>query len=306
MFSSTSSYNCHDSNDQCSEMSVNIVQEFKANLKIGDSATGFEDFGNEMQQKNNGKIEDQEIIYVGVDDEDDEDEEEFSFAFTKPDGSPISAEDAFQDGQIRPIYPVFNQDLLFDKEDDGEFSIGKEASSPRRPLKKIFFEDQDHHRSSSASESDHLEESSGGPYCEWSGKKAVNSSPELCKKCNSTGFSKLWRFRDLVLRSNSDGKDAFVFLNPNSTNTKPSNEAANKMAKTEKIVEMEEKRSLGQQSTVKVKAKGKKGETTSSAHEKLYVKNRAKKEENKRKTYLPYRVGFFTDVNGLSRNVHPF
>ena len=31
-------------------------------------------------------------------------------------------------------------------------------------------------------------------------------SSELWKNSNSTGFSKLWRFRELVHRSNSDGK----------------------------------------------------------------------------------------------------
>nr|POE58609.1 hypothetical protein CFP56_50198 [Quercus suber] len=37
-------------------------------------------------------------------------------------------------------------------------------------------------------------------------------SPELWKKSNSTGFSKLWRFRELVHRSNSDGKERGLAL----------------------------------------------------------------------------------------------
>ncbi|KAH0991665.1 hypothetical protein GBA52_003148 [Prunus armeniaca] len=138
-----------------------------------------------------------------------------------------------------------------------------------------------------------------GTYCEWS-RKPVVVAPELKNKSNSTGSSKLWRVRDLKLRSNSDGKDAFVFLNPNSTTTppKPSQETADNKsgAKIVKTVE-------------KVKGKAKKAETVSSAHEKHYVMNRAKKEGDKRRSYLPYRqdlVGFFTNVNGLSRNVHPF
>ena len=40
----------------------------------------------------------------------------------------------------------------------------------------------------------------------------MKASPELCKKSNSTGFSKLWRFRDLVHRSNSDGKERGLAL----------------------------------------------------------------------------------------------
>ena len=34
-----------------------------------------------------------------------------------------------------------------------------------------------------------------------------SASMELFKKSNSTGFLKLWRFRDLVHRSNNDGKE---------------------------------------------------------------------------------------------------
>lgn len=43
---------------------------------------------------------------------------------------------------------------------------------------------------------------------------------------------------------------------------------------------------------------------SSSAHELFYVQNRSMKEGEKRKSYLPYRkdlVGFFTNVNGLSK-----
>nr|POE80425.1 hypothetical protein CFP56_10642 [Quercus suber] len=57
-----------------------------------------------------------------------------------------------------------------------------------------FVEERDG-SSSSASESDELE-----------------ASPELWKKSNSTGFSKLWRFRELVHRSNSDGKERGLAL----------------------------------------------------------------------------------------------
>ncbi|XWS69010.1 hypothetical protein CRYUN_Cryun04dG0142900 [Craigia yunnanensis] len=224
-------------------------------------------------------------------------EEEFSFVCLNPDGSQISADDVFQNGQIRPVFPLFNQDLLFAdehgsvlKSEDGDVSL-------RPPLRKLFVEDSPDTTSSSSSEP-------AGPYCEWrrSGRIVEETSPNTCKKSNSTGFSKLWRFRDLMLRSNSDGKDAFVFLNH-----PPSSSAS--AVKTEKKNENEEKNAKGKVTGEKPKVKKEKSgkKASLSAHEKLYVKNRAMREGDKRRSYLPYRqVGFFSNVNGLSRNVHPF
>ncbi|KAE9607088.1 hypothetical protein Lalb_Chr09g0326361 [Lupinus albus] len=117
-------------------------------------------------------------------------------------------------------------------------------------------------------------------YCEWTPKSAVKS--------NSTGFSKLWRFKEHMLRSNSDGKDTFVLIQP----------AA---AKAEKA------RSGEVRNVVVKKVKGK--TTSSSAHEKNYVMYRAKKENEKHKSYLPYKqdlFGFFANANGFTRNVHPY
>ncbi|BFG40818.1 hypothetical protein CerSpe_270920 [Prunus speciosa] len=42
-----------------------------------------------------------------------EDEDDFSFACSNPDGSPISTDDIFQNGQIRLVFSIFNPDLLF-------------------------------------------------------------------------------------------------------------------------------------------------------------------------------------------------
>ncbi|GKC69213.1 carbonic anhydrase 2-like protein [Tanacetum coccineum] len=46
-----------------------------------------------------------------------------------------------------------------------------------------------------------------GPHCTW--KK---QPPKLSKKSNSTCFPRLWRHKDKVGRSKSDGRDAFLFL----------------------------------------------------------------------------------------------
>lgn len=206
-----------------------------------------------------------------VDEEDDDDDEEFTFVFADPNGSPISADDVFDNGQIRPIFPIFGQDLHFT--DDYDYESGS-----RSPVKKIFVESPSSSGKATSSTSEAVEE---GTYCEWNPKVAVKS--------NSTGSSKLWKLRDPKLRSNSDGKDAFVFLNP---------------AKVEKA-------SSGEKNVVVRKVKVAKGKPAPSAHEKHYMMSKARKESDKRKSYLPYRqelFGFFSSTNGLglSRNVHPY
>lgn len=308
------------------EISSKMAEDFGEKLKIGGSERELkeeeeeelglesanleekEDFDDEEEEEQ--EVEDEEEEEQGVEDAE---EEEFSFVCTNPDGSPISADDIFQNGQIRPIFPIFDRSLLFSDGEDGDSSKASDVSSLRPPLKKLFVEAREPPSSSSSSEADELEGVQPGTYCEWS-KKAVDASPELRKKSNSTGFSRLWHFRDLVVRSHSDGKDAFVFLNPNSARAKQSVEAVKKMAKAEKNEKPEKEKKVAAaaasgEATVKTKAKTNRGETTSSAHERHYVRNRARKEEDRRRSYLPYRpglVGFFTNANGLSRNVHPF
>lgn len=284
--SSLDSYEFKKSDLEYAQLSANFTATLKVSEDLKRTALNEEDEPEKEAQN----------VDAAADEEDIEEEEEFSFFCTNPDGSPISADDVFQDGQIRPVYPIFNRDLLFADAYDGDSSRQKEASSSslRPPLKKFFFEERDA-PSSSASESDELEAVPEGTYCEWS--KEV--SPELRNnKSNSTGSSKLWRIRDLVPRSNSDGKDAFVFLNPKSRSSPKQSQEAVKSVKAVDKAQVKGK-----------EQKAKKAETASSAHEKHYVRNRAKMEGDKRRSYLPYRpglVGFFTNVNGLSRNVHPF
>lgn len=95
-----------------------------------------------------------------------------------------------------PVFPLFDQNLLL---------------SDKSPVEKVFVEIPQRASSSSMSEYDQIENIAVGPYCTWS-KRNVTENRELNKKSNSTGFSKLWRLRGKVKRSNSDGRDAFVFL----------------------------------------------------------------------------------------------
>ncbi|KAI5349060.1 hypothetical protein L3X38_001947 [Prunus dulcis] len=59
----------------------------------------------------------------------------------------ISTDNTFQNGQIHPVCPIFNPDLLFANSDDDDFSIAKRAAASssflQPPLKKLFFEERD-------------------------------------------------------------------------------------------------------------------------------------------------------------------
>ncbi|KAL6566509.1 hypothetical protein OROGR_002124 [Orobanche gracilis] len=234
--------------------------------------------------------------------EEEQGEEDFSFNCGELSTSPVSAEDAFINGQIKPFFPIFNRNLAFS---GGESNSRYENLPVRPPVKKIFVE-----TSGDDNGTDQAMASSGpgndeivGPYCEWSSRKAVDASPDqACKKSNSTGFSKIWRFKEFVGRCNSDGSDAFVFLN-NGVHGPPPSPSPSNLKKSEKT------ESNTGKIKKEVKKSGKSTKTESlSAHE-VYLRSKVK-EDDRRRSYLPYRpelMGFFTNVNGgLTKNIHPF
>ena len=259
----------------------------------------------------------------GYDDEggeyfDENEDDEFEFV------SVCKAEDdvVVLNGQIGPVFPVFNRDLLSDhhhvqsqevKETKGQDLKKQEDDhddhdlrSLRIPLKKLFIEEHDPTSySSSSSEVDDLEGVPPGTYCVWTPQNSSNSnsssakaSPSKCKKSKSTGTasssSKRWRFMNLLRRSNSEGKDSFVFLTPKKE----------EKADEEEITEQKEKEKEKKPQVVVKKGKD---QTVSSAHEVFYGRNR--KEGDKRRTYLPYRqdlVGFWASVGNLGRTFPPF
>lgn len=206
-------------------------------------------------------------------------EQEFSFACTNSQERLAFADEIFENGKIRPTFHAFDQSFIFSNENNV-------AGSPlRAPLKKLFVEQQNSFcsKSSSISKELHNDPSENMTMVE------VTTSKDNCKKSNSTGFSKSWRFRrDLKTRSNSDGGDAFVFLKPH----------------------IPEKHNEAKIENVPVKkGNGGKRKTTLSAHEKLYMMNKMRKETNRRKSFLPYKqnlVGLFSNVNMFSKNLHPF
>ncbi|RVW53121.1 hypothetical protein CK203_080653 [Vitis vinifera] len=109
-----------------------------------------------------------------------------------------------------------SEDLLLSEGQNQEVSVKPPTpASIRRPLRKLLIEERGTD-SCSSSEADELEGVPPGTYCVWT-PKVAESPPARCRKSNSTGSSKRWKFRDFLHRSNSDGKDTFVFLTPNSS-----------------------------------------------------------------------------------------
>ncbi|XP_060195474.1 uncharacterized protein LOC132624763 [Lycium barbarum] len=225
---------------------------------------------------------------INGDGADGEEDFEFSVGCENPDDFPF-------DRQIKPIFPVFNRDLLLNGVCVNGESSEKVDSSVQVSLKDLFLEEREP-LSSSSSEVDELESVPQGTYCVWK-PKLTEPSPSTCKKSNSTGsVFKRWSIRDLMRRSNSDGEDSFVFLTPEKGMKKEDSKATDLTETTSKVAG-------------KLKAKG--GSSRGDKAASVYLRNQAAKEmdKNKRKSYLPYRqdlVGIFTNVNNFGRTFPPF
>ncbi|ESQ32679.1 hypothetical protein EUTSA_v10004779mg [Eutrema salsugineum] len=225
----------------------------------------------------------------------DKGDEEFEFAILQSDRDASSSSG---DGGL--VFPVFDQNLVSAVEPD---SVSPEAVVT--PLKDLFLRErndqeqqpQQAYSSSSDDEEededeDELDAIPSEIYCPWTPERsAAEMSPSGgCRKSKSTGSSstsswskRRWRIRDLLKRSNSDGKQSLKFLNPSSINESSKNKET---------------------TTVKKKEKEK-----VSAHEKFYLRNKAIKEEDKRKSYLPYKqdlVGLFSNINRYGKAFPPF
>ncbi|XP_076928983.1 uncharacterized protein LOC143593150 [Bidens hawaiensis] len=176
-----------------------------------------------------------------------------------------------EDQDFEFAFLVTDQDALSnsnDDETDASFAL-------TGPLGKLFI-DESFSYTYTSSEADELENLPSETYCVWRPK---GSSPAMtkCKKSSSTGSgSKRWRFRYLLRRSNSEGKEPMVLL-----------------------TSKKEKRNSGEVSKVAGPWK-----VQTPVHEQFYVQRRAENEVGKRKSYLPYRkdlVGLFANVNGMGK-----
>ncbi|XP_018437459.2 ribosome biogenesis protein NOP53 [Raphanus sativus] len=132
-------------------------------------------------------------------------------------------------------------------------------------------------------------------YCPWTPARSPVEMTSPCRKSKSTGSSsstsawsrRRWKIRNLLKRSRSDGKESLEFLNSSPVNNIDKSCSSSPCPKNKE--------------TVKTKKKEKEKEKEKvSAHEKFYLRNKAMKEEDKRKSYLPYKqelVGIFSNIH---------
>ncbi|KAM7272625.1 hypothetical protein ACFE04_027288 [Oxalis oulophora] len=218
------------------------------------------------------------------DDDDDDGEFEFSFNCKEAVTSPISADEIFHNGQIKPMYanPTTTRYVVA----VDPTTTTTTTKRIRSPLKQLLIEERETSMtsscSSSSSDDDELDGVEAGSFCVWTPKKGEEEEETeedngRGKKSNLTGLkssspSKRWKFKSLLYnnRSNSDGKDNFSFMKSDQNNNNKPNE----------IKDMKSKNNIKKADSAK-----------------------------NHPSYLPYRqelVGIFSNVNGLSRNLHPF
>jgi hypothetical protein len=212
-------------------------------------------------------------------------DDSFEFAFARPlategqHSADALADDLFAHGRIIPAYPVFAS------------ASASSATAPPSP----------------------------DTYCAWTPRSTPGSparEPAAFPKSASTGGQSVPRFRirDLIgsgagRRSNSDGKEKFLFIQPSTaktTTTTPPAPAAKQPS------------SSSQPKTKQSKKKGAAPVTEmdmATAHRLFYSKPAAtsatgdKTTTTTKKSYLPYRpaiVGFFAAAHGLRPKHHPY
>ncbi|KAK8606402.1 hypothetical protein V6N13_030685 [Hibiscus sabdariffa] len=173
-------------------------------------------------------------IAARVVDEEEDDDFEFAIVCRDPELSPVSADEIFYDGRIRPIYPVFNTNLLNNIDQiQTPASNSKPPRSHRLPLRELMSEEGER--------TDELDRATPGTYCVWTPKAAAATSAKI--DTGSGPSSKRWKLKELLYTSSSD------------------------------------------------------------------VVNRDGKAGDMRRSLLPNRqdlAGIFSNINGLSRSLHPF
>ncbi|KAI3731465.1 hypothetical protein L1987_62653 [Smallanthus sonchifolius] len=271
-------------------------QHMNPDDSVDQSAADEVSFGfNHLQIDTNDDSNTQELMpespETDVEDDDDAEEEgDFTFVCVGDNYSPTT--EVSEDGQIRTVFPLFDQSLLL----GGDYDDGKRRLPIEVPVDKVFIE----------SRPSPLKHGETDGTVRTLSEITESGTPELNTKSNSTGFSKIWRFRNEMNRSNSDSRDAFVFLErPDRATT--SEAKANAVAvggSTDKV------NAAGGGNGKAVRKGLNKKKSAASAHE-IYLKQKGgQTEDERRRSYLPYRpglMGFFTNVNGgLSKNVHPF
>ncbi|EPS61134.1 hypothetical protein M569_13665 [Genlisea aurea] len=197
------------SNDRFSEIADRVVEELGyGEVYIDGDSDEFE------EELEGGKV-------FGEEEEDDDEDFEFEVvAGGSGLPAPISADEIFVDGKIRPIYPVFGRDLLMERFGESRAARLETDKAPavRVPLRKLFISERESSMtlattsSCSSSEADDLDGVPADSYCVWQPKE---SADDRCKKSHSTGsHSKRWRLKmkELLNRSHSESSQNGVVL----------------------------------------------------------------------------------------------
>ncbi|GAB2213259.1 hypothetical protein Drorol1_Dr00021282 [Drosera rotundifolia] len=229
---------------------------------------------NELNINQNDAVEEHRYDRVS-----DDDDSEFEFAVLSHDGEfefPITADEIFSNGQIRPLF------LPSESDPDARVSDPTDHNRQIRvPLKKLLIEERDFSCSSSEADDEiDLESLPPGTYCVWTPKAKKDDNQEdkimMSEKSKSAGesSSRRRRLREFLLRrSTSDGTgESLVFVAP------PKKKA---------------EKSTTEKSTVAVV----RGDVARYMEEKAAARG-----SDRRKTYLPYRrdvVGIFGIANGF-------
>uniref|UniRef100_A0A0D9V3S5 Uncharacterized protein n=1 Tax=Leersia perrieri TaxID=77586 RepID=A0A0D9V3S5_9ORYZ len=212
------------------------------------------------------------------------------FSFPVP---PLAA-----DGFIVPVYPVFGRPLSPPPVEDDDDDDEPETATVRVPLGRLLLEEREFRARQRRPDDEgggELEGVAPESYCLWApgqppSTTTTPASPRWCRKSGSTGSVLRWRriSERLVRRSQSDGKEKFVFLNaaagpsphPPKENSNDNDVAGGK-------------RDGDGRHGWRYYSKGGGGGGSGG----------------RRKSYLPYKqeiVGLFANVSGLRRSYHPF
>lgn len=172
-----------------------ISEVLRSKLSFFGSSTNQEGENSEVVEKD----EDHEEIEVTCDNDDKE--EEFSFVINSSGSMPISNNIASTDPHIRSKFSLFNRDQLLRHKD---YTLSENRLPSQSQVEKVFVKSSPtttFHKSKSKSSYG----TSSGLYYGWE-----KTSPELSKKNYSTGFSKLWRSKELSHRSRNNSNDNFI------------------------------------------------------------------------------------------------
>lgn len=267
----------------------------------------------------------------GEESSDDEAELEFEFPFVSrdsPAGTAAPADELFADGRIRAFYPVFGRGAGCTSSSSHGGCTARAAAPAVPPrvrgqLGKLFLEETRQSNSSASSSASTSSSSSSGAvtdddglegaapesYCVWRPGSSASPSPSPSpppRKSGSTGSMARWRrISDLVVgRSHSDGREKFLFL----AAAPPAHDAPRRHKKPAPAPARKPPPSAAVAAA----------DADTAAHRIAYLARGGLDRGGvpvppggtPRRTFLPYReelVGFFANVNGISRSHHhPF